>query len=246
MASTELQPEIDLTQQQIYYNKRANEYDQWWLRQNTFNRGTEFNQKWENEKKVCENFFIKKLEHSNKNSVLELANGTGNWTVKLLDWYNNIKAIDGSTEMIAICSQKLQNHKNFANLSFSNADIFKLFLSQNEEINLFKNKYDGIFAGFFLSHIPPAILESFLASLKQVFQNGHGYIMFIDSKKYNDNHHKNASDFYEERVLNNDEKFTIIKVYFDTQQLTQQFNKLGFTGEILETDNFFIVGYFYI
>jgi SAM-dependent methyltransferase len=81
-------------------------------------------------------------------SVLELACGRGTWTRHLLRHATRILALDASPEMLAIASTRLRDER----VQFIQADVFSW---KPEE------RYDVVFFGFWLSHVPAERFESF-------------------------------------------------------------------------------------
>src|SRR5688572_9519935 len=93
-----------LRQQLAYYGARATEYDEWWLRRGRFDRGEESNRQW----------FLEAAElvtalaaFQPAGRVLELACGTGIWTEQLARYADELTAVDGSAEMLAINAERL-------------------------------------------------------------------------------------------------------------------------------------------
>ena len=70
-----------IAQQISYYQARAGEYDEWFLRQGRYDRGPEINRQWftevEEVRRALDAF-------APGGDVLELAGGTGLWTEQLL------------------------------------------------------------------------------------------------------------------------------------------------------------------
>jgi SAM-dependent methyltransferase len=82
-------------------------------------------------------------------SVLELACGPGVWTSQLLRHASDVTAVDASPEMLAIAASRVAAG---APVRFVEADLFTW------EPN---RRYDVVFMGFWLSHVPAERWESF-------------------------------------------------------------------------------------
>jgi ubiquinone/menaquinone biosynthesis C-methylase UbiE len=82
--------------------------------------------------------------------VLELACGTGQWTVELAKQASAVTAVDSSPEALAICRRRVEA----AHVSLVRADLFAW---QPEE------RYDLVFFAAWLSHVPPQRFEAFWA-----------------------------------------------------------------------------------
>jgi demethylmenaquinone methyltransferase/2-methoxy-6-polyprenyl-1,4-benzoquinol methylase len=80
-----------------YYRARAEEYDEWFLRTGRYDRGSEWNRRWflelERVRQELDRF-------GPAGRVLELACGTGLWTVELARHTASITAIDASPEVL--------------------------------------------------------------------------------------------------------------------------------------------------
>jgi ubiquinone/menaquinone biosynthesis C-methylase UbiE len=76
-------------------------------------------------------------------SVLELACGPGTWTPQLLHHASDVTAVDASPEMLAIAASRVPG----APVRFAEADVFTWQPDR---------RYDVVFMGFWLSHVPGA------------------------------------------------------------------------------------------
>lgn len=74
-------------------------------------------------------------------SVLELACGPGVWTGHLLRHASEVTAVDASPEMLAIAAARVGNRR----VRFIEADLFTWKPDR---------RYDVVFFGFWLSHVP--------------------------------------------------------------------------------------------
>ena len=99
--------------------------------------------------------------------VLELACGTGIWTQELTHISRSITAIDGSPEMIEVNHAKLGSAK----IDYQWMDLFEWEPER---------QYDLVFFAFWLSHVPPSRLSSFLSKVARATKPG-GRV-FIDRR----------------------------------------------------------------
>ncbi|MEH1901077.1 MAG: class I SAM-dependent methyltransferase [Nostoc sp.] len=217
-----------LEQQIEYYRARANEYDQWFYRKGRYDRGTENNQRWFNEVAVIKNTLH---QIGVVDDILELACGTGIWTQELLSIGKKITAIDTSQEMITINRSKL----NSLSVEYHLTDLFTW---QPD------TKYDLVFFAFWLSHVPPKLLDSFLTKVYQSVRLG-GQVFMIDSSfeptsTANDHILKDDGNIYQTRKLNDGQEFQIVKIFYQPDELQVQLNKTGFQADVKVTDNYFI------
>jgi len=85
---------------------------------------------------------------------MELACGTGIWTEQLLRHAAEITTVDASPEMLGIASRRVESDR----VRFVLADIF------NWEPD---RRYDVVFFGFWLSHVPLERFDAFWAPVAQ-------------------------------------------------------------------------------
>jgi SAM-dependent methyltransferase len=100
-------------------------------------------------------------------SVLELACGPGVWTGRLLRHASDVTAVDASREMLAIAASRVPGS---ASVRFVEADLFTWEPDR---------RYDVVFMGFWLSHVPAERFESFLGVVAAALAPG-GRVFFAD------------------------------------------------------------------
>ncbi|MBD2207162.1 class I SAM-dependent methyltransferase [Calothrix sp. FACHB-1219] len=217
-----------LEQQIAYYSARANEYDEWFYRLGRYDRGEEINQRWFQEIDIVQQALqqIGQFEQ-----ILELACGTGIWTQELLKIGNKITAIDASEEVIAINRSKL----NTQNVEYQQIDLFTW--EPNTE-------YDLVFFSFWLSHVPPELLESFLVKVYKSVRAG-GQVFIVDSRfepTSTANNHilKDDGKIYKSRKLNDGQEFQIVKVFYQPEELHKHLTEVGFIADVKITEHYFI------
>jgi demethylmenaquinone methyltransferase/2-methoxy-6-polyprenyl-1,4-benzoquinol methylase len=219
----------DIIQQQItYYSARAEEYDEWFYRTGRYDRGEEINQRWFNEAIVVRTalYQIGAVEN-----ILELACGTGIWTQELLNIGKQITALDASQQVIEINRRKL----GATNIEYRVVDLFSWQADA---------EYDLVFFSFWLSHVPPTLVDSFLAKVYKSVRVG-GQVFIIDSRfeptSTAKNHIlENDGDIYITRKLNNEQEFKIVKIFYQPEELRDKLTQVGFHAEVKVTDNYFI------
>jgi demethylmenaquinone methyltransferase/2-methoxy-6-polyprenyl-1,4-benzoquinol methylase len=219
----------DIIQQQItYYSARAEEYDEWFYRTGRYDRGEEINQRWFKEAIVVRTalYQIGAVEN-----ILELACGTGIWTQELLNIGKQITALDASQQVIEINRRKL----GATNIEYRVVDLF----SWQPDA-----EYDLVFFSFWLSHVPPTLVDSFFAKVSKSLRVG-GQVFIIDSRfeptSTAKNHIlENDGDIYITRKLNNEQEFKIVKIFYQPEELRDKLTQVGFHAEVKVTDNYFI------
>ena len=106
-----------------------------------------------------------------KGRVLELACGTGLWTVELARHAAGITAVDASPEVLDINRARLQETLPEVPVRYVRADLFDW---RPEEA------YDVAFFGFWLSHVPPGRFAAFWDLVRAALRPG-GRAFFVDS-----------------------------------------------------------------
>lgn len=223
----------DLLQEQLaYYRARAAEYDQWALRQGRFDYGPELNRMWHDQLAEVRAALLRcgPLENA-----LELACGTGIWTEHLLKIGRRVHAIDAAPEMLAINQAKLQSDR----VTYEQADLFAWRPQR---------RYDLVFCGFWLSHVPPERMAPFLNQVADALRPG-GRLFLVDSRR---EIYSGASDhslrdphsegILDERRLNDGRQFTIVKVFHEPETLGASLAQQGLQPALKLTANYFIYG----
>jgi SAM-dependent methyltransferase len=220
-----LQEQID------YYQARAGEYDEWFLRQGRYDRGPENNRRWFSELEAIR----QKLDSFGpRGSVLELACGTGLWTQYLLKYADHITAVDAVSQVLALNRER--NHSS--KVAYVRADIFDWQPDR---------QYDVVFFSFWLSHISPERFTSFWGKVGLALRPG-GRVFFIDSRYEStstatDHRLKDKGSIIADRWLNDGRKFQIVKVFYDSADLSRKLVESGWDCTIDETENYFYCGY---
>jgi ubiquinone/menaquinone biosynthesis C-methylase UbiE len=221
--------EMVLKQQVEYYRARATEYDEWFYRAGRYNHGEKLNQQWFEEMAAAQAHLLT-LDHVE--SALELACGTGIWTRDLLTIAKHITAIDASPEMIEINRAKIASE----HVKYIQADLFAWEPDQ---------QYDLVFFSFWLSHVPPEMLDGFLTKVNRALKPG-GILFLIDSRREPTS---TASDHVlpQERQatqltrkLNDGREFTIVKVFYEASELREHLENAGFSADVQVTPRYFI------
>jgi len=220
-----------LSEQIAYYQSRAHEYDEWFFRQGRYDRGPGLNQQWFKE---VEEVHRQLRAFKPEGSVLELACGTGIWTGQLLQHATHITAVDAASEMLAIHRARIKSSA----IQYVQADIFDWSPPE---------RYDAVFFGFWLSHIPPERLKAFWG-LVDTAVKPHGRVFFVDSKyepmsTAKDHRLEGEQATTVTRRLNNGCEFRIVKVFYKPDHLEKQVRKFGWNLTIKETAHYFIYGY---
>lgn len=220
-----------LAEQTEYYRRRAREYDDWALRVGPLGDGS----RWGSEVE----YLTRALDRQPiQGSVLELAAGTGNYTVRLATRASKIVAVDASREALAIAQSKLATEACAA--VFVEADVFEWRPAR---------RFDCAFFAFWLTHVPLERFEHFWRLVRDSLVPG-GVACFVD----------NATPLEEaaahidpaaaagvpfsrtrvelgtsERELSTGERFTIVKQMWAPDELEAALAALGWTAEVATT-----------
>jgi ubiquinone/menaquinone biosynthesis C-methylase UbiE len=221
----------ELSEQIEYYQARAGEYDEWFLRRGRYDRGTELNRRWFDETAVVQ----RALDlFQPGGDVLELACGTGLWTARLLQHAASITAIDAAAEVLELNRRRTQSPR----VKYLLADLFNWKADK---------QYDVVFFSFWLSYVPPERFEAFRKLAADALKPG-GRVFFIDSQ-YDSTSTAKDHQLTEKqstravRKLNEGRQFQIVKVFYDIAELSGRLKELGWNCMVETTENYFFYGY---
>lgn len=220
----------NLAQQVAYYCARADEYDEWWLRQGRYDRGPELNAQWFAD---IDELDIALRSFEPRGKILELAGGTGLWTEKLLGYADQLTVVDASREMLAINAKRVGSTR----VRYLQADLFDWAPSE---------QFDVVFFSFWLSHVPESKIASFWSLVRTALAPG-GRVFFIDSRREptstSPDQRIPEAGCTTERRLNDGRTFTIYKIYYDPVDLQARLGRLGWEATVRSTSRYFIYGY---
>ena len=219
-----------LQQQIVYYQDRACEYDEWFLRQGRYDRGAEWNAQWFQEVEQVR----QALDQFKPTwSVLELACGTRLWTQQLLGHAHQISAVDAVAEVLKLNQQRLHSLK----VNYVQADIFAWQPTEFFEV---------VFFSFWLSHGPDLHFDLFWRMVSRAISPA-GRVFFIDPR------YEPTSTAQDHRLgdpqagkvlrrLNDGREFRIFKVFYERKQLIERLHRSGWHAWVYETPHYFLYG----
>ena len=212
-----------------YYEERAPEYDDWYLRRGRYARGAIHDAAWNAELDAAGRW-LDALPWSGE--IVELAAGTGWWS-PLLASRGELSLYDTSAAALDRARERLVAHGLRAHLHVRDA-----WAEPDRAV-------DGLFLGFWLSHVSRARLPEFLALAHRWLKSG-ALIAFIDSLPDAASgavDHPAPVDDRSVRRLDDGRQFTIVKVYYEPSALTAALGAAGFDDvDISTTGRFFLLG----
>lgn len=155
-------------------------------------------------------------------SVLELACGPGLWTSQLLGYTADVTAVDASPEMLALAKARTGGDR----VRFIQADLFSWRPSR---------RYDVVFFGFFLSHVPAERFESFWSLVADCLEP-QGRVFFADDA------YRTAAELVEgpssttiRREVPDGTAYRLVKVPHQPADLERRLRQLGWDIKVTPT-----------
>jgi SAM-dependent methyltransferase len=212
-----------------YYEARAPEYDDWYLRRGRYERGAIHDAAWNAELDAAGRWLDGLPWHG---ELVELAAGTGWWS-PLLASRGELSLYDTSPSALDRARERLVAHGLRAHLHVRDA-----WDEPDRQV-------DGVFAGFWLSHIPRERLPDFLALVRRWLKPG-GRFACIDSLADAASgavDHPAPTDDRAVRRLDDGREFTIVKVFYEPGELATALTATGFVDvDVTTSGRFFLLG----
>jgi trans-aconitate methyltransferase len=161
--------------------------------------------------------------------VLELACGPGAWTELLLRYATSVTAIDAAPEMLARAKARVGEGR----VRFIQADLFSWTPDQ---------RYDFVFFGFWLSHVPLERFESFWSVVADSLAPA-GRVFFVDDNaRTPEELIEGESSTTIVRQLNDGAGFRLVKVPYKPADLEARLGRLGWRIAVTPTAGPFFWG----
>jgi SAM-dependent methyltransferase len=166
--------------------------------------------------------------------VLEIASGTGTWTVHLLRYASSITALDSSPEMHELSRRKTGGDPR---VRYLRADVFSWAPD---------GRYDVVFFANWLSHVPPGRLHRFWEMVRAALAPG-GRVFFADeledawrhNERFRETFAGDASVPVVHRSLPDGRTFRVVKVFWNPGELRSTLDAMGWDVEIHTAGPFF-------
>ena len=163
--------------------------------------------------------------------VLELACGSGAFTRELVRHARTVTAVDGSSRMLERNRAEVADR----NVAYVEADLFDWKPSR---------RYDAVFFGFWLSHVPPVAFDDFWALVRSCLRPD-GRVAFVDENDRgvtNDDIHLVEDVPVAPRTLRDGQRFDVVKVYWDPTDLQDRLDSLGWQVAVRRVGETFLYG----
>jgi SAM-dependent methyltransferase len=210
-------PEVErsLREQIDYYRRRASEYDE-----TAGWRAGEVDRRFER--------WLGRLGPAGE--ILEIACGTGLWTQHLAR-AGRVTALDSSPEMIELARSRVPG----GSVRFLVADVFRWRPDR---------RYDCVFFGFWLSHVPAERFAAFWRLVASCLAPG-GRALFVDegaARAARGGAAVPAPRSLAERRLRDGTAYRIVKVFHEPAELARSLEGLGWSARIESLEDGFIAG----
>lgn len=212
-----------------YYAARADEYDDWYLRRGRYSHGAASDMAWRSELTAAATW-LEGLQL--RGEIVELAAGTGWWS-PILARRGRLALYDASPEPLAHARRRLE----VLGLS-ATFDVRDAWAEPDR-------RADGVFTGFWLSHVGRDRLVEFLRIVSR-WLDPSGRFAFIDSRLDPDSSaldHRAPVDDLQTRRLEDGRAYQVRKVHYSATEYRRALSDAGFSGiEVVETERFFVLG----
>ncbi|TCO32894.1 demethylmenaquinone methyltransferase/2-methoxy-6-polyprenyl-1,4-benzoquinol methylase [Kribbella steppae] len=210
-----------LAEQIAYYQARAGEYDEWWLRRGRYALPSDLERAWFEDVAEAEAAL---RSFAPTGWVLELACGTGLWTQHLVGYADHVTAVDASPEVIELNRERLGG----APVDHVVADVF--------EWQPPAASYDVAVFTYWLSHVPDNRLDAFWSNVRTALRPG-GRVFLVDSSPYPPDSAPPTGGRPQRRELNDGRTFTISKRYWTGPELEADLRRRGWDATARVTTN---------
>jgi demethylmenaquinone methyltransferase/2-methoxy-6-polyprenyl-1,4-benzoquinol methylase len=160
----------------------------------------------------------------NGKRVLELACGTGYWTDVIASKAAQVTAIDLNEEVLEIARTK----PNAARVTFQRGSVY--------EIADLGRVHDGLFAGFWWSHVPLEKLDGFLNDVSSRIKPG-AMIAFLDNRYVEGSstpvsRRDEKGNSYQARKLDDGSTHEVLKNFPDEGELIRRVSRHGWGAHV--------------
>lgn len=159
--------------------------------------------------------------------VLELACGTGLWTEWLLQNAASVTAVDAAPEMLTLARARVGPAST---VRFVEADLFSWQPDR---------RYDAVWFGFWISHVPEERFESFWQMVADALAPGGRVFFFDDDHRTDEELIEGRDSPIVERRLHDGSRFRVIKVPYRPEPLEQRLREMGWDVTVAGSGPFY-------
>ena len=211
-----------------YYAARADEYDDWYLRRGRYSHGEAHDEAWRSDLDAAAAWLASRPFEGR---IVELAAGTGWWS-PLLAAKGQLTLFDAAPEPLRKARERLAEAGLRAEVGLRDA-----WAEPDHSV-------DGLFAGFWVSHIERSRLDEFLRLAARWLVPG-GLFAFIDSRSDPESgarDHRPPQDDVQARQLGDGSSYRVRKVFHEPAELEAALSGAGFAQiEVITTERFFLL-----
>lgn len=162
--------------------------------------------------------------------VLELACGSGIWTERLVGSASTITAVDGAPEMLARARARVGDS---APVRFIQADLFSWRPDR---------RYDTVFFGFWISHVPDERFEPFWSLVAEALAPDGCVFFFDDNYRPEPELIEGSDSSVVQRRLRDGTSFRVIKIPYEPAELERRLRDLQWDITVTGTSGPFYWG----
>jgi demethylmenaquinone methyltransferase/2-methoxy-6-polyprenyl-1,4-benzoquinol methylase len=162
--------------------------------------------------------------------VLELACGSGIWIESLLRTATTVTAVDGAPEMLARAQTRVGSS---APVRFVRADLFSWKPDR---------RYDAVFFGFWISHVPEERFASFWSLVAEALDPGGRVFFFDDNYRPEPELVEGVDSTVVQRRLNDGTPFRVVKIPYEPAHLERRLRDLRWNIAVTGTSGPFYWG----
>jgi len=155
-------------------------------------------------------------------SVLEFACGPGVWTGQLLRHATDVTAVDASPEMLALAAGRVRGER----VRFIQADVFTWTPDR---------RYDVVFMGFWLSHVPAERFAPFWSLVADCLKPAGRVFLADDAYRTTDELVAGPSSEIIRRQIPDGTAYRLVKVPHRPEDLRRQLHDLGWDITVSST-----------
>ena len=162
--------------------------------------------------------------------VLELACGPGVWTERLARSATTVTAVDGAPEMLDRARARVGSSES---VRFVQADLFSWSPDR---------RYDAVFFGFWISHVPENKFASFWSLVADALEPGGRVFFFDDNDRPAAELIEGAGSTTVQRRTHDGSPFRVIKIPYEPADLEQRLRDLQWDISVTATSGPFFWG----